>query len=376
MTVAVCTLVLLLGNVLREVLSLMVNGQASFGVVVQAVGLLIPFVWVFALPMGMLTATLLFFGRFSADHELTAARASGISLVSLVSPVILLSLALCLVSAIVNMEVAPRCRVAYKKIFENANLRLSQILLPEGRFVRDYPGYVFHVEKNREGELEGVTMFELRDQTNVARIVRAPTGRLTVGIERVTLSVSNATSVEIGEDGAQPGATGYVEVSAPLRKEKRSEPKISDMTFSQLQAELDDLQRRIEWPINYRRLTQDQPREKRRAMGKELAKQLARAREEATTPVRVAMHEQIAFSFACFGFTLVGIPLGIRMHRRETNIGFFIALALVLVYYSFVMIGQSLDTSPQYVPHLIIWFPNFLFQAVGVVLLWRANRGF
>jgi lipopolysaccharide export system permease protein len=144
-------------------------------------------------------------------------------------------------------------------------------------------------------------------------------------------------------------------------------PKISDMTFGQLQNELDDLERAMGLPT----VVGGASSEAMRAQLREVEKQ----RNDLTEPVRVEMHRQIAFSFACFGFTLIGIPLGIRVHRREANVGVAIALMLVLVYYAFIMLGESLSTRPEFAPHLILWLPNFIFQAVGAVLLWRANRG-
>lgn len=365
-TVAVFTFVLLLGNVLREILTLLVNRQATFGAVAEAIGLLIPYVWAFALPMGMLTATLLIFGRFSADQELTAVRASGVSLLSLVTPILLLSLALCVVSAIVNMEVAPRCRMAYKDLVSRLRIELTNLQLPEGRFIKDFPGHIFYVGKNQRGNLEDVIVFVLKDQTNKLTSIHAQTGKVEMDTTNKTILVHLYDAKTISDSGGT--GSGNITLPLPLPEKTQRQPSIGDMTFVQLCEELKVLEQYVALssPIDTN-VTVPQLQAKKKA--------LQRQRNDLASPVRFQLHKQVAFSFACFGFTLVGIPLGIRMHRRETNIGIAIALLLVALYYSFILVAQSLQTKPEYAPHLIVWVPNFIFQAVGAVLLWRANRG-
>jgi lipopolysaccharide export system permease protein len=370
MTVTVFTFVLLLTNLLKEILALLVNHQATFWVVGQAIGLLIPFVMAFALPMGMLTAALLVFGRFSADQELTAARASGLSLMSLITPVLLLSVALSILCALFNMEIGPACRVAYKQMLLHLGFEKSASFIEEDRFV-DFPPWMVWVRKRQGDHLQDVKLYQLEND-KITTTITASDGLMAVDpVDRtLTVTLTNAVFLQRIDTGSSTSApesspanaaedkapdrasTHWQPVfqelfvtdppislkNAPVESEK---PKLSDMSFRQLRAEIRDRERQ----------------------GVD------------TTPAQVQLHRQIAFSFASLGFTLVGIPLGIRAHRRETTAGIAIALVLVLVYYSFIVLAQSWEARSDLAPQLIVWLPNFLFQAIGAVLLWRANRG-
>lgn len=361
MTVAVFTLVLLLGNVLREILALLVNRQATLSVVWRAVLLLIPFVLVYALPMGMLTATLLVFGRFSADQELTAVRASGISLVALVTPILLLSLVLAGVSGWFNLHLAPHCRVAYKELLFRLGLEKPSSLLSPNQFIRDFPGYVIYVGRVDGPVLKNLVIYQMDTNppptgaethlnstrepghpSRVAFILSAPEATLTVDPtnQQIRLYMPEVEGVYL--DSWQPGGgrDQVLELPARINQPSRQDLKLTEMTFGQLMQEYYEYRRRGVSP----------------------------------TPVLVQLHRQVAFSFACVGFTLVGIPLGIRAHRRETSAGIGMALILVLIYYSFIVMGQAWETRPDRWPHLIVWIPNLLFQVVGAGLLWRANR--
>lgn len=361
MTVAVFTFVLLLGNVLKEIIGLLVAGQISFGLVLKAVGLLIPYVMSYVLPFATLTAVILVFGRFSADQELTAVRASGVSLLALIMPVLLLSLVLCGVCAWFNMYVAPQCRTAYKNIVFELGSRSINTLITEDRFIEEIPGIVLYTRKKRGDKMEDVLLYTL-DKNDITKRITAKSGlvifdaaaqsiRFTL-FDAVTVAKKDSREEQsfIGPPTAEPPPEWQplqmnqleidpIDLSTLMKNERK--PKLTEMNFTQLRRERKDLA----------------------------------ARGIGVMPVLVQMNRQISFSFACFSFTLIGIPLAIQAHRRETSVGVAISLALVLAYYAFFVAGEALGTKERLHPNLILWAPNFLFQALGATLLARASHG-
>lgn len=370
MTVAVFTFVLLLGNVLKEIVELLVNRQATFLVVIKGIGFLIPYVLLFALPMGMLTATLLVFGRFSADQELTAARASGISLVSLVTPVLLLSVVFSGLCAWVNMELAPRGRVAYKALLEQVVTSNPAGMLRENQYNVFKDDLAIYVRKIKNNELKDVKVYQVYDNGASRTLVTAPAGRFAREEGQLVLTLFDATRTEIQGSNVTPGgfsAEFKLEIIPKSNTNDDSKISLTDMTFLQLQDQLEKLEKTFAHVEPGRTNSPAELRDQLR--------QIKKMRSDITLPVRVQINREVAFSFACIAFTLIGIPLGIRAHRRETSAGIAMALILVLVYYSFIILAQSWDARPEFAPQLIVWIPNFIFQAVGAVLLWRANKG-
>lgn len=343
MTVGVFTGVLLLGSLAKELLVLLIDENVGFWTVAKAIGMLIPFILVFALPIGMLTATLLVFGRLSADQELTAMRASGISLVSLVSPVLMFSVLMSVVCAMINLDFAPRARNAYRQMLYDVGRANIELLLPAGTFITQFPGYTIYIGGySNEGELKDVSIYTM-DEGKVATVFKAKRARLDQDLE---LNEANLTLFDGQQVSFTDDLTFYfseLPLNQPLSKNRDSgfgETSLANMSLPDLLIQSEKLER----------------------AGIE------------TTPVNVQIHSKIAFSFACIGFTLIGIPLGLQSHRRETRIGIFVALILIGVYYGFFIFAEAQESKPHLHPYLFVWIPNFLFQIVGAVLLYRADR--
>ena len=100
----------------------------------------------------------------------------------------------------------------------------------------------------------------------------------------------------------------------------------------------------------------------------------ARQRERDIMKVKLTIQDKINTALAIFTFAFAGVPLGIKVSRRETSANLGIAVILALAYYLFVVVIGWLDQHPGYRPDLLLWVPNFLFLALGLWLLRRLDR--
>lgn len=349
LTVAVFTALLLVGNVLTDIFELVASGKASLALIGQALVLLVPFVLVFSLPIGLLTATLLLFGRLSADQELTAIRASGISPVRLAVPALAFAVVMSLLCAAFNLKLAPESRVAFKKLRDSVLLEKGASLLTDGRFI-ELGNVTVYAQKVRGLNLSGVLIYGSTNvvsegRTNLVRNldVYAPEAELQVNAagRPTAILLHNVQGLFLsGDEWQSLFRESHLEPIKDFKGIDTRAPRITDMSLTELLAE-------------------------RKRLGRDGGH---------VTPVEVQIHRNLSFSFACLCFTLVGLPLGVRAHRRETNVGIALALALLAAYYSFLLIGSALDTRPALHPELIVWIPTALFLAVGGGLLWRLNR--
>ena len=272
-------------------------------------------------------------------------------------------------SAAINLYVAPQCRVAYKRFLSSVGMNQVMMALPEKTFIKDFSGYIVYLGKVRGPELKDILIYKLDKQGKVDSYIRASEGRIQTEGPVIHVQLLDAWRVTLVDGKQAPFYAGEAlfPFTNEVRASKSDRVQITDMTFLELRAQLIELERQLGAAVPLAQLPAGQARAR--------AGELKAQRRDLTLPIKVQMHRQVAFSFASIGFTLVGIPLGIRAHRRETTFGIAIALILVAAYYSFFFLGQSLDAHPEFVPHLILWAPNFLFQAIGMVLLWRANKG-
>jgi len=87
-----------------------------------------------------------------------------------------------------------------------------------------------------------------------------------------------------------------------------------------------------------------------------------------------AVSDRTNMAIAVFTFALIGVPLGVKVSRRETSANLGLALGLALGYYFFTTAVGWLDHHPEYRPELLLFAPNLILFGLAVILYSRLEK--
>ena len=353
--------VLMVGNVLKDLLGLMVAGQMAVDTFLHLVLLTIPVVVSYALPMGMLTGILLVLGRMSSDREVTALRASGLSVAWLSAPILFCALIGVALNLVINFQFMPRAKVAYEAELAEAVRQNPLSFIVPRTFIRDFPGLVIYAGDKKGSQLRDFWLWELDAQNRVKRFARADTGRLDFDEKKNTLVLTLEHAQAEVRDEKDP------ENFTQARGSAAWEQATFDLPLGKLGG-AQGVHRKLKW------YTFDQLVEEWRRLGRPDPNVPTAEREKLQMRVQITIHEKFATAFSVLSFALVAIPLGIKVSRKETSANLGIGLALVMAYYFATIVIGWIDNQPALRPDLLMWLPNFFFQGLGLWMFYKVDR--
>ncbi len=355
--------VLMLGNLIRDLLPYLLSGQLPAGTFLRLVGMLVPAVAIYALPMGMLTGVLLTLGRLSADSEITAMRAAGLSLVRIARPIFILGALGCALGLYVNFESMPRARVQYHKELDDAIAASPLSIIVPKTFIRNFNGFVVYVGEKEGAVMHDFWLWHLDREGRATQLVRAESGRFDYDATANEL-ILTLTRAQIEERPAS-NPENFTE-SPRIGSFEQSEPQ--RLSRTRLFGEA-TVRQKLAWKT-YAELRAEEARVAALPFASGAAKDHARA----VMKVRLTVQEKFNTALAILSFALIGVPLGIKVSRRETSANLGVAVLLALGYYMLTVAVTWLDRNPVYRPDLLFWLPNTVFLILGVWLFLRIER--
>ena len=339
---AIFTMILLMDKILK-LIELLLNSSGSVTKSLMLFVFICPSFLIFTIPAAVLLAILLTFGRLSGDSEITAFKASGMSLYQLFVPSFVFSLLACLLTSFLVFYGLPWGNRGFRATLYMIAQSKADVEIKERVFNDVFKGFVVYVDKVpiQGKKMEGILIYDDRDKEKPNTIF-AREGFLATNpkSQEIILRLSNG---EI----------------------HRFEAKAN--TFQKAQFETYDL--RLELAKAFEAL---EKKLKEHEMSiQEIRKKIEEIKANGGDPTaeKVELHKRYAIPFACIVFGLIGVPLGIQPRRSGRSYGFIFSILILLAYYVSLVAFEVLAVRRTIPPFLAGWAPNLLFVSLGAYLL-------
>jgi lipopolysaccharide export system permease protein len=318
------------------------------GVKLSSVGLMMGYMSTSFLPilfpMSLLFAVLLTYSRLSADSEIVAFKAVGLSMVSITTPALVLGILVCILSLQTSFHIAPWGNRQFELLITKLGSLKPGVSLKEGTFAEGFFDLVVYANKvEADGRLNQVFIYDERQQppmTIISKFGSIVTDPNQPG-HRAQLQLNDGSihRVSLGHHTKIDFSSYKVFLSDPIVESLLRDKTPQSMTIDELRNKKDDsslkTNDRLEFETEYFRRT--------------------------------------AMSIACILFALIGVGLGTVTNRRNVKGGgMVICIGLIVVYWVIYVVTEGAARQGQIPPIIAMWIPNFVFSAAAFWSLRRA----
>lgn len=327
--------VLLLDKIF-DLIDLLVNKGVSFVLAAKIFLLFIPTILSLSVPMSLLLASLLTFGRLSEDNEILALRSSGLSFRQILWPPLVFAALVSITLVPFNTQLTPRAMGQFRSIYHKiAKMDPLQIEPKQFVSVRNIRLYAGEVKKDRKllGDVWLYRLFPDRTER-----IYAPKGKWEVSDTRLSLSLLDG---QIERFTHFPGTD-----------------------FLHIRFKTYNLGVPLQIPSDAR------SRNWREYSNKELHREISRRTIEhlPVGELNSEYHLRFALAFAPLAFALIGIPLGMTIERGGRGVGFGAAVGVLFFYYLALVMGMNLADRESIPPFPALWMANGLATIAGLIL--------
>lgn len=352
--------------------------------------LIVPSTLPYTLPATTLFATCVVYGRLAADSEILAIKASGVNVLRVVSPAILLGLSLSLITSVLYFWLIPYTQYMLKAtVVSNIEDFLYGMLKRKGKLEIPNFDYVMHV-KNVEGRKLLDATFMRKDKSNKVPydvIANAEEAELHVDMEKKQIIITMWNCYIQSGGGTEKAFVGKkdwpIDLPGGLEENtKKSRPM--EMSWFELlhhkERLLSDIER-VQKQLDRHNRDIERMKQKNIEIDNNVKNHginLRAEMEHMNLQVRstlTELHKRPALSFGCLCFVLVGCPVGIWFSRSDYLSAFITCfLPIVFLYYPLTLCGVSMGTTGKVSVVMAVWFADALLAMIAIVLLRKLTK--
>ena len=379
--------------------------------------------WIVALavPMAVLIATLMAFGRLSEDNEINALRSSGISFLTILQPALLFGSAVCLMLIFFNTLILPEMNFHARLLAGDIRKMRPGMDIEPGHFIDNIPDYSMIIRSKNGNLMEDVRIFS-KESKEVQTSIYSETGELSTLDDAIILTLydgeiheldlenfsnyrrinfekhiitipaddlmlnrrdtANRSDREMTLGLMQEKKTKYAE--RKINVEERLQNTINKVTgleilpenFADAQKMLNRYKEEIKQDTS---ITAAQLRLKERRI-RSLERQakneyrLIESYIKSGNKYSVEIHKKFSLPIACILFVLVGAPLGTLSQKGGFAVAITLGFGFFLIYYIFLIGGEEMADRNIVTPMIGMWTPNVILAFFGGYLTLHSVR--